>query len=771
MAGRRRLIGAAVLALAVARLARLLQPQETGAAWQVVLLAAALLGAAVAWWGSAARLPAAATALAHVAGTALMVVRLAAPATLRFGVVPGAETLPELSLQLGFAVELIRYGAAPVLPMPGLVAVLGVVAWLLGATVALGGPARRRWLAALPSLAFYFQLAVLDRRPPGMGWTVAGALASGLALLTVAPGADPASGRVRDAAGRFVPRVSGGLTGALLVLAVAGAIGATSAFAATVPESGLLSWRNRSGFGSGLYGGGSFNLFVGLQQDLVSLSDDPVFFARVSDPSPPPRELYWRLLTLDSFDGQYWTPGDRAFSRGGRAWEREEWRFRGPTLEVAARVRVAGLREQLLPTLYSLRAITSPVDLIDQGYRIREDGSIVLDLRSREGWEYEILAEVPQPDVAALASVGGELSPIFAEAAVAGVYTGLPVPTPFEPRPDSIAEFLELPDGFPREVQALAAEIAEPGATRFEQALLLEAWFRDPGTFTYSTDVSTGHSSLDLADWLLDPESRNYRTGYCEQFATAMAAMARAVGIPARVALGFTPGEVQQQADGSRVIVVRERNAHAWVELWFDVQGWVRFDPTPRGDGANPSLSSADVGFDPRNYLPAPEDAAGGTGTASGGRPDELGPDLDLAGSEFPVAPVGGAGRVPAWLVWLAVAAGLASIVPGLKLARRKRRIGRIQDGDVTAAWAEVVDRLHDLGVRPEPTLTPLEAARRQHPDLVPLASLYSAAVYGGRTGGDVASAFAAAERRITMHYERLDRALAWMNPASLRAC
>lgn len=769
MAGRRRLIGALVLALAVARLARLLQPQETGVAWQLVLLAAALLGAAVAGWGHSARVPAVPLALAHLLGAGLAVLRLAAPATLRFGVVPTGDTLPELSRQLGFAVELIRYGAAPVLPLPGLIAVLAVVAWFLGATVALGGPARRRGLAALPSLAFYLQLAVLDRRPPGLVWTVAGALAGGLTLLTLAPGADPASGRVRDSAGRFVPRISSGLTGTLLVLAVTGAIGATSAFAAAVPESGLLSWRNRSGFGSGLYGGGSFNLFVGLQQDLVSLSDDPVFYARVSRPSPPQRELYWRLLTLDSFDGDYWSPGDRPFSRGGGTWERDEWRFRGPTVDVAARVRIAGLREQLLPALYSPTALSSGVDLVGEGYRVREDGSIALDLRTREGWEYEIVAEVPQPDVAVLASVAGELSPIFAEAAAAGVYVGGSAAALFEPRPDSLEEFLELPDGFPPAVRSLAAEITDAAGTRFEQALLLEAWFRDPEVFTYSTDVSTGHSSLDLEDWLTDPESRNFRTGYCEQFATAMAAMARALGIPARVALGFTPGEVQPQADGSQVIVVRERNAHAWVELWLDAQGWVRFDPTPRGDGANPSLSSAEVGFDPRAYLPGPEDPAGADGSSSGGRPDERGPDLDLAGGEFPVTPIGGAGGVPPWVAWAAALAATASVVPGVKLARRRRRIRRVRGGDVTAAWAEVVDRLHDLGVRPDPTLTPLEAARRQHPDLVPLASLYSAAVYGGHTGGDVEAAYTAAERRIAMHYERLDRALGWMNPVSLR--
>ena len=65
--------------------------------------------------------------------------------------------------------------------------------------------------------------------------------------------------------------------------------------------------------------------------------------------------------------------------------------------------------------------------------------------------------------------------------------------------------------------------ITEPGFTRFEKALILEAFFRDGDNFIYSTDVSTGHSSLDLEAWLLNPESENFRTGYCEQFAGSFA--------------------------------------------------------------------------------------------------------------------------------------------------------------------------------------------------------------------------------------------------------
>ena len=97
----------------------------------------------------------------------------------------------------------------------------------------------------------------------------------------------------------------------------------------------------------------------------------------------------------------------------------------------------------------------------------------------------------------------------------------------------------------------------------------LQDWFRTE--FTYSTDVPDGHGNSAIESFLEN------RVGYCEQFAGTFAAMARSLGIPARVAVGFTQGE--QQDDGTYVVL--GRNAHAWPEVWFDGYGWVPFEPTP----------------------------------------------------------------------------------------------------------------------------------------------------------------------------------------------
>lgn len=773
------LSAAAGLTLALARMGRLLQPNTgEGPPWQLVLVAAAVLGAAFTWTAVAYRLPIWATVLVNAVGVTVAVLRVTAPETLVFGMVPTGDTFAAVAEEMAFAVELVRFGAAPVLPVAGLVALVAAVFWAL-ASLAVAGLAHGRVLVAtLAPLVFYLQLATLDREPSDVRWMAAFATILALVLVASAPGRRRGSGRVRRPDGGFLPRRAPGVTVVLAAIVVGSSLTASAGLASAVPALGVIPWRSQSGLGAGLYGGTSFNLFVGLKQSITSLSDEPMFVARVSDSAPPNEELYWKLITLDTFDGVNWMPSAQSFSRpyrGGIRWEREDWKFQGPTVRVAARIRIEGLAEQLLPTLYSPISLESPVPLISESFRVREDGSIGIDVRTKRGWEYEIVADVPQPDFGRLASVGGELSPIFAEAASAGVFRDDPEGPSFADRPDDLDYYLELPDDLPVGIRTLAREVTEGGVTRFEQASILEAWFRDPTQFRYSTDVTTGSSALDLEAWLTDPNSINYRVGYCEQFATSMAVMARALGIPSRVILGFAPGDVERAADGSEIIVVRERNAHSWVELWMDDQGWVRFDPTPRSDNINPATTRDIIGFDPRNFIPAPEDPETTPARALTGERDRqrLPEGLDIAaGDPTPdLRPTGFRLELPAW-VWILVAAVAAvAAVPAYKLVRRRRRLRRLADGDVTAAWEEIVDRLRDLGAEVRPDRTPLEMADAHEPALRPLAEAYSAAAYGppGSTIADPRPVFDRAEAALADRYERSRRLYGWFRPTSLR--
>lgn len=769
---------AAALALAYARLGRLLDTGD-GANWQRALVVAVVLGAGLVLAARFARLSGQLVALLTVVGMAIAMLRVAVPETLLLGVLPTLASWSTLSAELGFAFELVRFGSAPVVPVAGLTAALVTLFWGMGALAAWGAAEGRPLLAAAAPVGFYLQLATFDRFPPGRGWTLA--FAAVAALVLVAAGWRPAAGtgRARRSDGNWVPRHHPVLPPLVLATAVAAAYFVSSGLAAAVPESGTLHWRSNTGIGAGLYGGVSYNLFAGLQQDIVSNSSEPVFVARVSESAPPQDQLYWRMITLDTFDGTNWLPDEQTFSRpqeGGR-WERDDWRFQGPTVRVEQVVQIRSLRQNYLPLLYSPVALTSDESVLNDTFRVREDGSIKFDARTFPGLTYRVTSDVPVPDLSVLASLDGTLSPIFREASEAGVFPVTPVDITPGATPPELDAYLSLPTSVGAEVRNLAREVVAGGSTRFEQALLLEAFFRDPELFTYDAGVSTGHSSLDLADWLLDEESRNYRTGYCEQFATAMAVMARTLGLPSRVALGFTPGELVTAEDGSELIVVRQRNAHAWVEVWFSGQGWVRFDPTPRSDATNPALLAA-VGFDPRAFLPQPDEP--GSVAVPDSRffdPRLFGDDvpnlgIDPSSPDLPPVENPDAARgVPFW-VWVAVgAAALASAVPLVKLARRRRRLARLRHGDITAAWEEIVDRLRDLGTGVEPHETPLELAERVGMGLSPVAAAYTQVVYGPpqrAASRDGVQAFQTVERRIRQRYRLSRRLRAWVHPRSL---
>ena len=134
--------------------------------------------------------------------------------------------------------------------------------------------------------------------------------------------------------------------------------------------------------------------------------------------------------------------------------------------------------------------------------------------------------------------------------------------------PDEI--FLGLPDDVPDTVSDTAAEVTAGATTDYDRLIALQNWFRD--NFEYSTEVQSGHGNDAIENFL------QIRKGYCEQFAATFAVMARTLGIPSRVAVGYTQGRLR--SDGWYSVL--GRNSHAWPEIWFDGIGWVDFEPTPQ---------------------------------------------------------------------------------------------------------------------------------------------------------------------------------------------
>jgi transglutaminase-like putative cysteine protease len=143
---------------------------------------------------------------------------------------------------------------------------------------------------------------------------------------------------------------------------------------------------------------------------------------------------------------------------------------------------------------------------------------------------------------------------------------------------------LRLPPSVTARTRALAFGIVEGASSDFEKAARLEAFLLE--NYSYDLRIPPFSRSGDVVDRFLFEN----QAGFCAQFATGMAVMARTVGLPARVAIGYMPGKYNSLTG---VHEVRVQDAHAWVEVKFEQYGWVPFDPTPRAD----SPFATDIGY------------------------------------------------------------------------------------------------------------------------------------------------------------------------------
>ena len=269
--------------------------------------------------------------------------------------------------------------------------------------------------------------------------------------------------------------------------------------------------------------------------------------------------------------------------------------------------------------------------------------------------------------------------------------------------------YFDLPDGFPDDAAALAEQVTAAGATSYAKARLLQDWFRSE--FTYSLEVQPGHGNNAIEGFLRD------KVGYCEQFAGTYAAMMRSLGIPARVAVGFTTGK----RSGTEYSVTG-RNAHAWPEVWFDGLGWVLFEPTP-GRGASGAQSYTGVeaaqdtstGTQQDGVQPTPDEAAiDPANTAPTTLPPiPAGEGLDVP---IPAAPPDSTGTASngagnAWIP-LALLAAIAVAVAAPPIGRRIRRRARRSPSEQLANnWDRAVDALRLVDVPIVASATPTETA------------------------------------------------------------
>jgi Transglutaminase-like superfamily/Domain of unknown function (DUF4129) len=268
--------------------------------------------------------------------------------------------------------------------------------------------------------------------------------------------------------------------------------------------------------------------------------------------------------------------------------------------------------------------------------------------------------------------------------------------------------------------------------TPFEKALAIQDYLRGR-EFRYNLEVPALSAGRDQLRRFLT----EVREGYCEQFAIAMAVMARAEGIPTRVATGFTAGEVVDNT----WLQVSTHDAHAWPELWFPDAGWVPFEPTPRADGTvtlpiytTPAGRVADEegeATQPDTSVPTPTLEQ---------NPAAREPDLPEESD-----PLAGAGGGRGWLERPLVRAALAVVlivllVPAVKWARNllaRRRAGHRPRDAVAESYAELTGWARDAGIGRRRAETPAAYARRLSDDfaadadpLVELTGLFERAEY-----------------------------------------
>lgn len=656
---------------------------------------------------------------ASTLAAALVVTWTSVPETTSFGV-PTGRTWSALGDELDLAWVLYRDVSAPAPAVTGFVVACSAAVWLI-AYVA-DWAAFRLWVpfeATLPAGTLFLFTALLGT-PDGRGWSVAAFAATVLAfmLLHRMSRQDGSSHWVADRrqSGHRALLGAGALLGSVAVLV--GTVAGPSLPGADRP--GLVDVAE---LGKGDPPRTTISPLVDIRSRLVEQTDRLLFTVESTQPA------YWRLTSLDRFTGEQWSSSSAYDEADG-------------TLPVA----VEPSRSEVVEQTYSIEALAAlwlPSAYLPQTFESVEGAGALYDDRSAtlivdreaetsDGLVYRITSTSPRLTADDLAGDPAEI-------------------------PDDIADrYLALPETFSPAVADLARDVVAGAGSPYEAALALQDHLR---TFTYDLTVDAGHSGDALENFLFE-----LQRGYCEQFAGAFAAMARSVGLPARVAVGFTQGQEDPAVPGR--YLVRGANAHAWPEVWFEGAGWVSFEPTPgRGQPfteayTNVPPAQATAGDPSSSETLPPTTAPSQIPTTPTGPTGPRPPanDLDTLG-----ATPGGDDGSPAAEPWVVrgvvrpLAVGVAAllaltvlgalVVPALRLVRRLRRHRRASSAAarIGAAWADAIDAAAPLGFAPRRSETPdeqgLRLAALLDPDTAPaareLAALRARSLYAASEPDD----------------------------------
>jgi hypothetical protein len=290
---------------------------------------------------------------------------------------------------------------------------------------------------------------------------------------------------------------------------------------------------------------------------------------RVRIENEAPKDIHWRGVALDTFDGLYWSRSKTALREPRTKNERDLIQVDSAKRQDGMTLQTVYLEPIDTPVIFGLYRMVGVQGNFPVLYRDAA-GSITFQ-RTGERVSYKVLSDSVTPDESILRSDRASYSA-------------------------DETNYLQLPRNLDSRIKDLADRVTEDSNNRYDAAVAIENYLQSQYGYTLEQKASGDDP---LSDFLFD-----VREGHCEYFATAMAMMLRTQGIATRVVNGFQRGDYNDTAD---VYVVRQRHAHSWVEVYFpESDSWVAFDPTPAA-GQFSSDAFAGITDQVRKYMEALE--------------------------------------------------------------------------------------------------------------------------------------------------------------------
>jgi transglutaminase-like putative cysteine protease len=610
-----------------------------------------------------------------------------APETTLVGLFPTFDTIERFGLLIERAQTSIMEQTVPAEPVPGILFLVagGIGLISLAADIVAISLQRRAWVGLLMLVVLWIPVLTVER-DFDLFWVMAAAVAYLYLLRANAPAPDRRL-TLSIAAGALAVALVGQVVLPTTEPVQAGQVGT----AITTGDSPIVNLGN--------------NLRRDVERRALIYSTDSG------------KAQYLRLVSLDQFDGDKWFVGDTPLEEDntpndfglppGLSGDVER--------EVeSTSVEIVGLDTVWLPLPYPTESVTG----LGRGWSWDPASlSLRTTFGSSQHQEYRVRSLVLNPTPEQLLEAGSTV-------------------------PRSVAHLAVIEQDVPPIIEETARAVVGDAESIYEKALALQQFLR-AGDFSYSEDAPV-ESDYDGTGLGVIATFLEVKSGYCVHFASAMALMARSLGIPARVAVGFLPGgKLDQRLEGRVVYEATSHDLHSWPELYFDGIGWMPFEPTATR-GVIPDYADTTVAGVP---IPA----------AGAGDPEPA--PTDPAAADDPLARDAGdnsgsgtaAGTIPAallWLIGLSLLGVLLVFTPAMiRAIERRARIRTIRRGFAPAAlgWHEILQSAEDAGIPVPRSATPRESGR-----------LLAEAISSGRRpakdpDGVISSATAALARIVTM--------------------